>query len=366
MSLVAPYDPSTLMRQAVRFHERFTAPGASRRYVFGRNVYARALVERFAVDGVVDDHARETSFHGVPVVRSDVLGAGDLVLVASGGKPLTARTAVARTGALQLDYFAFQKHAAPELPELVFNEGFAACFQAERGRFEAIHDRLEDARSRELFARLVNFRLTHDLQFLEGLRDTQAQQYFEDFLGLREAGEIFLDVGAFDGYTSLEFARRFPGYAGILAFEPELANVDVCRAALAAHANTVVLPFGLADAAATLRMAAAGSSSAISATGETTIRVERLDDVLPADVVPTFIKLDIEGAERQALRGARETIGRHRPTLAVSVYHGPSDFWRIPADILTLCPFYRVYLRHYTESIYETVMFFVPRERQEQ
>jgi FkbM family methyltransferase len=361
MSLVASHDLSVLKKHVACFFALFTAPGNTRKYVFGRNVYARAVVERFAVDGVIDDYAAEISFYGVPIVRSDALCADDLVLVAAGGRPLTARASVARTSAIQLDYFSFQKYAAPQLPEPVFNEGFSEHFHANQERFEAIHARLEDALSKDLFRRLVNFRLTQDLWFLEGLRDAQAQQYFESFLDLREVGETFLDVGAFDGYTSLEFARRFPGYERILAFEPEPSNAQSCRSALSAHTNTVVLPFGLSDIADSLHMTAAGSGSVISEEGDTVIRVEKLDELLPLDVKPTFIKFDIEGGELQALRGARMTIGKHRPKLAISVYHRTSDFWQIPEEVLSVFPHYRIYMRHYTESIYETVMFFVPR-----
>ena len=71
--------------------------------------------------------------------------------------------------------------------------------------------------------------------------------------------------------------------------------------------------------------------------------------------------MDIEGGELAALEGARGSIEAHRPALAVCVYHRPSDFWTVPRTILSMSPDYLVYLRHYTESIYETVMYFVPK-----
>ncbi|QLF94158.1 FkbM family methyltransferase [Pseudomonas sp. ABC1] len=354
------YDPEPLRRRAIQFHELLCAKGTAKSYIFGRNLYANAVLKRFSIDGIIDDYTQETSYHGIPVVRSDSLEAGDIVLVASGGKPFTARAIVEKSGAIQLDYFAFQKHAAPDLPELVFNEGYEKELYTNRKRFEAIYEKLEDEESKDLFERLVNFRLTQDLQFLEGLRDKQDQQYFEDFLALKQAGETFLDVGSFDGFTSLEFARRCPQYAGILAFEPEPENYAVCRQAFSGLRQAEVFPFGLSDTAETLSMDVAGSGSAISNTGSTSIRVERLDDMLPAHIHPTLIKIDTEGAELQALNGARKTIRTHAPRLAVSVYHRAGDFWKIPEEILSISSSYKVYLRHYTESIYETVMFFIP------
>jgi len=74
-----------------------------------------------------------------------------------------------------------------------------------------------------------------------------------------------------------------------------------------------------------------------------------------------LIKLDIEGAEFEAITGAANHIHRHTPRIAVCVYHNQSDFWRIPERILELNDHYKIYLRHYSEGILETVMFFVPK-----
>lgn len=98
------------------------------------------------------------------------------------------------------------------------------------------------------------------------------------------------------------------------------------------------------------------------ATGSIRIEVDRLDDVLEDRFKPTLIKMDIEGAEMLAIEGAKHTITTYHPRLALCVYHNVGDFWRIPLKIFSLRNDYRVHLRHYTESIYETVMFFIPNK----
>lgn len=107
-------------------------------------------------------------------------------------------------------------------------------------------------------------------------------------------------------------------------------------------------------------MSQGGSGSRISDEGEVAIHVDRLDDVLTCK--PTLIKMDIEGAECQALEGARQTIAQCHPRLAICVYHNVGDFYRIPRLVLSIRSDYDIYLRQYTESIYETVMFFIPRK----
>lgn len=358
--LIEAYSADLLKQRAQLFLERFMAPGSGRSYILGRNVYTREIVKHFVVAGIVDDYTNESTFGDLPVIRTQQLRPGDAVLVASGGKPLSARAQLEELGVIQLDYFAFQKHAAPYLPELVFNEGFEEEFTANRQGFEDIYARLQDLPSKAIFKKLINFRLTQDLSFLEGFQDRQQEQYFEDFLQLRQTGETFLDVGCFDGQTSVEFARRAPGYAAIHAFEPEPRNAERCKLTLDNYRDVTLHPYGLSNANQTLQMASDGSGSSISVVGTTPIEVRRLDDILPAHTRPTLVKIDIEGAETLALEGAQQILVTHKPRLAISIYHRPADFWRLPQHILELVPGYRLYLRHYTESIYETVMFFLP------
>jgi hypothetical protein len=73
--------------------------------------------------------------------------------------------------------------------------------------------------------------------------------------------------------------------------------------------------------------------------------------------------MDLEGWELNALRGASRHIREDHPKLAISVYHHPSDFWRIPEYVLGLRGAYDVHLRHYSEGWSETVMYFIPRTR---
>ncbi len=73
----------------------------------------------------------------------------------------------------------------------------------------------------------------------------------------------------------------------------------------------------------------------------------------------TFIKLDVEGAELEALKGARDTIIREHPKLAICVYHKKEDIWEIPEYILSLSKEYRLYIRHYHWNPSETVLYAV-------
>jgi hypothetical protein len=70
-----------------------------------------------------------------------------------------------------------------------------------------------------------------------------------------------------------------------------------------------------------------------------------------------FIKMDIEGSELEALKGAEETIRRFRPRMAISIYHKDDDYFTIPLFIRNLELGYRFYLENYTISDGETVLY---------
>ncbi|MEW6639748.1 MAG: FkbM family methyltransferase [Pseudomonadota bacterium] len=344
---------------AQRFCREFVRDNGRKKYIFGCNAYGEDLVKQVRVDGFIDDFAKTTSFLGLPIIKTAEAPKDAMVLVASGGRPFTAMRHLAASGLAHLDYFAFYRWSGLALRELVFNEGFAAEFAANRAEYDRIFAALADDESRQVFQKLVNFRVNHDLDSLRGFTSREDVQYFEPFLALKQSGETFVDVGCYDGHTSLEFIKRCPDYRAIHVFEPEQKNIDVCKARLAGHRDIHFHACGLSDRKESLHFSAGGSTSRIDAQGELVIEVDRLDDVI--DDAPTFVKMDIEGAELKAIEGAKATIASTHPRLAMSIYHNAGDFWRIPQAILSVRDDYALYVRHYTETIYETVMFFIPK-----
>ena len=84
--------------------------------------------------------------------------------------------------------------------------------------------------------------------------------------------------------------------------------------------------------------------------------VDSIDDLCAAEKV-TLIKMDIEGSEQEALRGAEKVIKRDKPRLAICIYHKPEDFYEIPLMIKAMVPEYKLYIRHHSESWHETVVY---------
>jgi FkbM family methyltransferase len=344
------------------FCAAFCEKGNIPKYILGRNVYTQSLIELIKVDGVIDDFTSEHTFHGLPIKKAQDVEKNALILNASGGRPLSAKRHLDELGLQNLDYFSFLKYSGLQsLVPVAFNEGFSRDFFEHESEYSWIYNLLADEMSKTIFRKLVSFRLNYDIEELSVFSDRESEQYFEDFLQLSPEGETFIDVGGFNGYNSLEFIKRCPGYSAIHLFEPEPDNYIKCVKALKNRPNVFCHQHGLSDKSESLRLESGGSGSKISETGSISIKVDCLDDVLKNHFRPTLIKMDIEGAEMQAIEGAKHTITSYCPKLALCVYHKVGDFWRIPRKILSLQSNYQIYLRHYTESIYETVMFFIPR-----
>lgn len=183
-----------------------------------------------------------------------------------------------------------------------------------------------------------------------------------------EPGDCVLDCGACYGDTALMFALKTGPRGRVLSFEPHPLlsvlwkyNVGL-NPALAPRLELLKKGVGEAEAEAAFVLNGPGShqegtfgdckgSAKIVVTDID--RVVRERDLLKVD----FIKMDVEGAELSALRGAEKTIRRFRPKLAVCVYHKPEDYTTIPAFIHSLGLGYAFYLEHHYVNEWETVLY---------
>ncbi|QWD83806.1 FkbM family methyltransferase [Polynucleobacter sp. MWH-P3-07-1] len=346
-------------KSSIEFCENFFYSNRPK-YILGRNIYAESVAKLIEVNGFIDDFSSEQSFLKKPIVKSAQVPKNSLVLNVAGGRPLSAREKLNQLSLQNLDYFAFSKISKfPFLP-LRFNEGFQDEFLSNKQKYNWIYQLLKDEESRWIFEKLVAFRYDHDISHLEGFTQREDVQYFEEFLLLNKENEVFIDVGGFNGYTTLEFIKRCPQYSAVYIFEPDKNNYQLCVSATSKLRDIYCYPLGLGNKKETLHFSTNGSSSTIADDGDAMIDVDQLDNL--SHIAPSFIKIDIEGGEFSAIQGAKKIILRNHPRLAISVYHNSGDFWRIPELILGIRNDYEVLIRHYTESIYETVMFFLPRK----
>lgn len=202
---------------------------------------------------------------------------------------------------------------------------------------------------------------------IEGTNDTY--QYFPD--DIKEMldftdNEVFLDVGCYRLETSIEFKRRCPQVKKIYAFEPDPVNYKACleKKAQIGLAEAEILPLGTWSHKDTLFFTKGGTPNATVVEAETSLSLDviSIDEVIPSSEKVTFIKMDIEGAELESLKGAKKIIQRDKPKLAICIYHKSEDMLEIPLYIAELVPEYKIYIRHHSNTMHETVLYAIPQE----
>lgn len=232
-------------------------------------------------------------------------------------------------------------------------------YKENKQTFEKLRNELFDEKSKTAFDFFIEQKLTgvYRKPF------STDPQYFEKGIINFSDNEIFVDCGAFTGDTVMEFSKclkqngRFP-YKKIYAFEPDPKNVEELNKNLKDFENVNVIVKGVYDQTCSLHFSAdATAGSRISDEG-IEIEVTSIDDVVRDDNV-TFIKMDIEGSELMALKGAEKTIRRCKPKLAICVYHRVEDLTTIPQYIKSLNPDYKLYFRKYWPNAFDAVLYAV-------
>lgn len=201
------------------------------------------------------------------------------------------------------------------------------------------------------------------------------KQYFYDSNNIKimpQNGDIVIDAGACFGDTAVYFASHVGNKGHVYSFDPLLEHISVVEFNVKQNKLediVTILPYGLGaysndvvrshvESNDELGIAAKQGFSLIGNAGDIPIR--SIDDLflgeLNVDKID-FIKMDIEGYELNALKGAYEIIKRDRPKLAISLYHKYEDFYEIPLWIKNNFPEYSLYLEHHTIHTEETVLY---------
>lgn len=183
-----------------------------------------------------------------------------------------------------------------------------------------------------------------------------------------QAGDHVIDAGACYGDTALYFSHLAGEFGRVASFEFLPQNLSVLKKNLDLNptfAKTIQVyqnPVWV-ESGKELYISGYGPGTRVTkeeiTPNSTSVSTLKIDDVVGTPKFPKvdFIKMDIEGAELQALRGAEKSIRQFKPKLAITVYHSLEDFWEIPKWIAQLGLGYQFYLRHFTIHQEETVLF---------
>lgn len=233
-----------------------------------------------------------------------------------------------------------------------------------------------DKQSREVFRLILRNRLRYYYKLHIASICSKNEQYFDPEIISLTDNELFVDAGGYTGDTIDKFILTNRHYRHIYSFEPDKLLVRLLRNHIITSgiSRCTVIKKGLYNRRKQVYFYDLGTSESgigssaryVSLSGDQntaahdirrTISVTTLDRYFEKKAHPTFIKMDIEGSEYNALLGSKHIIQTSKPKLAICVYHKPNDLWEIPILIKSFNNKYKIYLRHYTKEVSETVCY---------
>jgi FkbM family methyltransferase len=353
-------------KSSIGFHNYYPAPN-TKTLLYGcgeaaKKIYPHLVAEGISIDHVVIDKKYlkdQISFFEMQVeALEDIILRNDklIVIVGMSDENLIIENKLKQItnieNIIKIDYCIFY-------PGYRFTREFII---SNFNHFKWLSNILQDQRSKDTLIAYINQRISGDMGYLRSLKT--ARQYYPDQIIEFENENTYIDCGAYTGDTISElfsFMIRDGGkfFSKSIAFEPDKINFDNLLQVVSSIPNVECHNKGVWSFSGELKFFENGYlNSSISDEGNISIPVAAIDDSI-GNAIPTFIKMDIEGSELEALRGATKIISKYKPKLAICVYHKNEDLIEIPKLILSLRDDYKLYLRSHHYDSEEVVLYAV-------
>ena len=344
--------------------EEFVSSNSTPKFIYRVNPYSSQIIEKIGVNkikGILDWSVDMESHMGIPVIHDpkDVDGNAIVLNCVIHTYSVTVTQKLRKAGLRCIDLFDLMRYSDYRV-SIPYWEGFYDSYQKNRAYYNEIYKKLSDDLSKKSFEVLLNLRLNFDNSHMTMFDASPANQYFEPFLKLNTENEVFVDLGGFDGENTEYFVTHYPGYKKVYYFEPEPTIMRDAEKRLSLYRDIKFFMVAASDKKEILHFSSDSAASKVSDKGGIEVQADCLDHLLERDV--TFLKMDVEGSEAAAIEGSRDIIMKCHPKLAICIYHRGGDFVDIPRQVLSIRSDYDLYVRHYSEGICDTVMFFVPKQ----
>ena len=351
---------SSIQSNAQIFIDNYIASDGNR-FVFGRTPQSENILSSYPVDAIIDDYTDEALYHGIPILKSSDLPKSAVVISAVMHRPTTAALHLSKLNVDWISYYQLQHAGLVSM--LPFWEGAQGHFDRNQDRYQALYERLNDNTSRNTLRDVLSFRETGDVSIMSNYTTRLNEMYFEEFLAIPDDA-FFYDIGALDGINTRQFFKRYKRGKGALMVEPLVENSVSLRGVTddLSDRNVILEHCAISDKNGTANFVVDDrhASSRLDLDGHSgrNVKTRSLTDLYECGVPkPDFIKMDIEGAELSALKGAERIIKKFKPAMAVSVYHNVDHILDCFELIRGYDNNYHYYMRHYTEGYAETVLY---------
>lgn len=338
-------------------------------YIYGAGVGGRAVFDSLCKNNIMPDgfcvdleyYKEDSSFCGLPIISINSIGGVTdemySVIIACMKKEYSCKYN-------NVEFI----HVDPVSLWPSFRIDFSFIDQ-NRKDFEKTYEELEDGKSKECMEAYLNQRISGKMEYLEHL--WIGNEYYDRELIVLKNISCIVDCGAYDGDTFFSFCENYEQATGhsykgkAFLLEPDENNYQRLSDRNFGKENVIIKKLGAWEEKKVLHFDRSEGNplgGKISEKGEISIAVDKIDNIVSEQDKVDFIKMDIEGSELNALKGAKHTIKNHCPILAICVYHKKEDLITIPQYIKSLCPNYKLYLRAHDRFSHELVLYALPYE----
>lgn len=253
----------------------------------------------------------------------------------------------------------------PQKNKYAMFEDRANCLKSNSDDFAWLFEKLCDQRSKGVLYGILQYWMDMDTAKINQLRELQFPSYFDLDLVACTSEEVFVDAGAYIGDTAKEYIDTYGKdcYKKIYCYDIVSKNLRLAKETLKEYENVETRLAGVGSENGQMFLQDAEldemvlNAASLKKSGGKSVPVVKLDDDIKEPI--TFLKMDIEGAEYDALLGAKRHITEERPKLAICLYHSNQDLWRLPRLIYSMCTSYKFYLRMYgpTTNYFQPIPF---------
>ena len=344
--------------------------------IYGTGVFGKLFYQALEsqIDFFIDDFSTEFRCFNKEIKRINAIPKNTKIYISILQHSSKIEKNLLQNGFTNIINFSNSIKTIPKILELISKQNYLWLVDNKSNminedQLSLVANLLKDDKSKDILKRIILLRKTLDTKYYV---EPEGIEYFPtDVPILKNLNRVnFIDCGAYNGDTITELLKQTSHLSQAVSFEPDKTNFEMLKKQIAVlkvshpDINFLLYPSGLFSKNSILKFSNNGinSSATIDNNSTTDISVVTIDSVL-LNSNPNFIKMDIEGAEKEALLGSIQTIKKHKPNLAICLYHKPEDLWELPLLIHQIESSYDMYLRVHEDLCLSTVLYCIPKER---
>lgn len=217
-----------------------------------------------------------------------------------------------------------------------------------------LYNNLTDYRSKKVLYGILHYWMTFDCMTKNSIVENNYDDYYDFDIITCNKEEVFVDLGAYNGDSTLSFINNFGVYKRIYCYEMTDSSMEIMKQRLADFDHIVYRQVAVGSMAGTVCINPVNGLSSYTVMSQESnieepshtiqIPMVKLDDDIQEPI--TFLKMDIEGSELEAMKGAEQHIRNDKPKLAVCSYHNNHHIYEIPQLMKKYNPQYKLYMRY--------------------